>query len=494
MPPLAALADIRAALGGLLPEAVLLAGIVGVLLLDLLRRPEGTRLVSGFTAATLLAAAAALAAQPTAAPFFQQMLVTDAPARTGGVLAAAAALLVVALGAASGPKARPHGPAAALVLAVVLGAFLLTRTVHGLVLVLAVELLSLPTYALVLTRRNDPAAARAALNYLLLGAVSTGALLYGCSLLYGLTGTLHFAADGFWLHLRQAPPAPVVLALGLVLAGLLFKLGAAPLHFWAPDAYQAAPLPVVLLLSTAPKVAAVVALWRLHAAATGLLPTPAAAAVGGLFTGAALLSLLVGTLGALAQPAVRRLLAYSSIAQAGFLLLAIRGAGAAGPGPVLLYATFLLMANGCCFAAVRFFERRTHGSAPLPAVSSQELFAGLGRRYPVPAVALTLGLVALTGLPPTVGFSAKLLAFTALWQADASLLGRVLLGAGVLATAASLFFYLRLPYWLFLKEAPESAVVDSPPDPVGVALSVGLALLTLAAFLRVDWVMALLTR
>ena len=503
MPPLAALADIRASLGGLLPEALLTAGLVGAVLLSLPRHPAAARAVPVLTVLTLLAAALALAVQPDAAAFFQQMLVTDAPARTGGILVALAGLLVSGFGfrVSGTPNASQLATRnSTLVLAMVLGAILLTRAVHGIVLVLAVELLSIPSYALVLTRRDDPRAARAALNYLLLGAVATGALLYGLSLLYGLTGSLHFATDPFWLHLSQAPTAPVVLALGLVLAGLLFKLGAAPLHFWAPDAYQAAPLPVALLLSTAPKMAAAVALWRLHEAATGGLPALAAGAFGLLFTAAALLSLLVGTLGALTQPNIRRLLACSSIAQAGFVLLAIRGASATSVGPVLLYITFLLLANGCVFAGVAFFEQRvspdesSKTSHPAPG-SSKALFSGLGRRFPLPAVALTIGLVALTGLPPTVGFSAKLLAFTALWQADASPLGRALLGVGLAATVGSLFFYLRLPYWLFLKEEAEGREAsEKRPSRAIAGLAAGLAGLTVLAFLRAEWVMALLMR
>ncbi len=507
--PLAALADIRASLGGLLPEAVLTAGLVAVLLLSLGRQKIATQLASWLTAATLLAAVFALAAQPNAAPFFQQMLVTDAPARAGGVLAALAGLLVLSFEFRVSSSAVVHAKlktqnSKLLLLTLVLGAFLLARTVHGIVLMLAIELISIPSYALVLTRRENPAAARAALNYLLLGAVATGALLYGLSLFYGLAGSLDFASVAFWQHLEQAPTAPVVLAVGLVLVGLLFKLGAAPLHFWAPDAYQAAPLPVALLLSTAPKMAAAVALWRFHEAAMGLLPAPAAHAVGLLFTGAAVLSLVVGTLGALSQPNVRRLLAFSSIAQAGFLLLAIRGAGAAGAGPVLLYAIFLLLANGAVFVGVSSFEFRVSSSPENLKLETQnsKLYYGLGRRYPVPAVALTIGLVALTGLPPTVGFSAKLLAFVALWQADTSVLGRVLLGAGVAATVASLFFYLRIPYWLFLKEAQpvESGELDAetvvklPPvtGPGLVVLAVGLAIALLVAFIKADWLLRLL--
>jgi NADH-quinone oxidoreductase subunit N len=355
------------------------------------------------------------------------------------------------------------------------------------------------SYALVLNRRDNPAAARAALNYVLLGAVATGTLLYGLSILYGLTGTLHFASEAFWQHLSQAPTATTVLALGLVLAGLLFKLGAAPLHFWAPDAYQSAPLPVALLLSTAPKIAVAVALWRLHIAATTLLPGPAADAVRLLFIGAAVLSLVVGTFGALTEPDVRRLLAYSSIAQAGFLLLAISGAALAGPASVLLYAAFLLLANGAVFLGVAVFERLAQAQSPGVAQlrsHSVAYYAGLGRRYPLPAAAVTVGFIALTGLPPTVGFSAKLLAFVTLWQAEASLGGRVLLGTGVLATAISLFFYLRVPYWLFLKEAavaPDpTAPHRSPRGPVWLA--VGLAALTVVAFVRADWVVEILSR
>ncbi len=502
---LVALADIRGALGGLLPEAVLTAGLVGVVALTTVRNRHTAAAAFVLTVSVLLGAFGAVVSQANAAAFFQQMLVIDAPARSGAALAllaavvAACALHLTAAGGAAGVSGasveRVNGRATAqlLVLGLALGAVLLTRTVHGMVLVLAVELLSLPSYALVLHHRTGPAA-RAALNYLLLGAVATGALLYGLSILYGLTGTLHFASGAFWAQLGAAPTAPMLLGLGMVLVGLLFKLGAVPAHFWAPDAYQTAPLPVALLLSTTPKIAAAVVLWRLHQGAVGALPPDGAAAVGHLFGAAAVLSLVVGTLGGLTQPNVRRLLAYSSIAQAGFLLLAIRASG--GAGPVLLYAAFLTVANGTVFLSLARFEGGAQGAAPTAAQ-----YAGLGRRYPLAAVALTIGLIGLTGLPPTVGFSAKLVAFVALWQADASWLGRLLLGVGVGATAASLFFYLRVPYWLLLKEpaaaaapAPPVAAADSGAAHLLTALGVGLAALVVGTFVAADWLLALLLR
>ncbi len=487
---LTAFADIRASLGGLLPEAVLLTGLVLVILIGLVRRLP--RLLLPITAAlTLVGAGWALWSQPTAAPFFQRMLLTDAPARSGGLLVLLSGLLAVAafelMPPSGGPGANKRAPQHfTFLLTMMLGGLLLVRTVHGIGLVLAIELLSLPSYALVLTRRHDPPAARAALNYVLLGAIATGAMLYGLSVLYGLTGSLHFADPEFWARLTVAPTAPLVVAVALFLAGLLFKLGAAPLHFWVPDAYAAAPLPVALLLSTAPKVAAAVALWRFQAEAVSHLSAAQANAVALLLTGAALLSLAVGTLGALSQPNVRRLLGFSSIAQAGFLLLSIRATGAGGgAGPVLLYAAFLVLANGATFLAIGGFEQlAVDGLRP-----EASAYAGLGRRFPLLGTALTVGMVALTGLPPTVGFSAKLVAFTTLWQADASVAGRVLLVAGLLLTVASLYFYLRVPYWLFLKEeTPEAGATIGRPTAL-TWCAVGLTGLLVLAFVKADWVM-----
>jgi NADH-quinone oxidoreductase subunit N len=485
---LTAFTDIRTSLGGLRPEAVLLTGLVLTIVGGW--SPRTARFLPVLTLLTLASAGAALWTLPDASPFFQQMLLTDAPARTAGALVLlSGGLAVTGFGlipsGSSSPKTTPVTPPAFL-LALMLGGLLLTRAVHGIVLVLAIELLSLPSYGLVLTRRRDPAAARAALTYVLLGAVATGALLYGLSVLYGLTGTLHLADPVFWQRLAVAPMAPLIVALALVVAGLLFKLGAAPLHFWVPDAYAAAPLPVALLLSTAPKVAAAVALWRLQASAATLLPGLQANAMALLLTGAALLSLALGTLGALSQPNVRRLLGYSSVAQAGFLLLAIRASAVGGPLPVLLYAAFLVLANGATFLAIGGFET-LH---PAGAAAEASAYAGLGRRFPLLATALTVGMVALTGLPPTVGFSAKLVAFTTLWQADATPAGRVLLVAGVLLTVASLYFYLRVPYWLFLKEAPAEADSGSAQRPTALTwCAVVLAGLLVAAFVKADWVM-----
>lgn len=492
------IADITVGAARLRPEAVLLTGLVGTLLLDLTRRPAASRVATGLTVAALVVAGGMLWVEvPATDPFFQRMLVADAASRTGGLLVVVGALLAYAL-LKSGKQSSPdlfRIPHSTFLLTLTLGGLLLARSVHGIGLVLAVELLSLPSYALVLTRRDDARAAEAALKYVLLGAVATGALLYGLSLLYGLAGSLHFADGAFWQNLRLAPTAPVVAAWGLVLAGLLFKLGAAPLHFWVPDAYDGAPLPVALLLSTAPKAATAVALWRLADGWRQHLTEPQAAALAALLAGAALLSLVVGTLGALTQGQVRRLLGYSSVAQAGFLLLTIHASAGSGVGVVLLYTATLVLANGATFLGVASFEARV-----APTGEGDQLLAaaysGLGRRYPLPAVALTIGLVALTGLPPTVSFQAKLLAFTGLWNADATTLGRVLLAVGVLVTAASLYYYLRLPYYLFLKEpvagSQEPEVGTSPPAGYGLGLAVGLAGLLLLFFIKADWLLALL--
>ncbi len=514
----AVLTDLRAGAALLLPEALLTAGLVLILLVEISRRAALLRALPAITGLTLAAAALALWRQPDAAPFLQRMLLTDAPARTGGLLTllgVGLSLLVERFSLLVTPASNSEQPATSnqqqatknqkpktknqkLLLALALGGVLLARSTHGIVLVLAVELLSLPSYALVFSRRDDPRAAEAALKYVLLGAVATGALLYGLSLLYGLGGSLHFADAALWQNLRLAPLPALVLAWTLVLAGLLFKLGAAPLHFWVPDAYDGAPVSVALLLSTAPKAATVVAIWRLAEGARLHLITPQAEALGLLLTGAALASLLIGTLGALGQQNVRRLLGYSSVAQAGFVLLAIRASGATGPGPVLLYAALLVLANGAVFSAVAWFEQLISKRALAPVLPpTVAAYAGLGRRFPLPAVAITLGLVGLTGLPPTLGFTAKLLAFTGLYQADTAVAGRVLLGAGVLVTAVSLFYYLRLPYWLFLR-TPVPAESDAQPSPTVSGplplLAALLALLLLLAFGQVDTLLTGLLR
>ena len=344
-----------------------------------------------------------------------------------------------------------------LLAAAVLGMYLMAGTTHLLMLYLAVELLSISSYVLTYlaaSRKSAPAS----LRYILFGAMSSGVMLYGMSWLYGLTGSLDFTADGFWTALATQPDTVKATLLVLLLGGLLFKVAAVPFHVWAPEVYDAAPVAVTAFFSVAPKVAGLLVLFTLsrHAAPHWAGFQPFVAAV-------ALASITVGNFGALVQRNARRLLAYSSVAQAGFMLI-----------PVVVGGPFAV--QGFVFYAVVYFCMNTGAFLLLHALEQPAGyrniadFAGLGTQRPWLGVGMVVAMAALAGLPPTAGFTAKLLVFSALWQAygqssDPLLL--VLFVWGLFNVAVALFYYLRIPYFMFFKPAAGFSVAK-PWLPVAV--------------------------
>lgn len=335
----------------------------------------------------------------------------------------------------------------AILIAAVLGMSLLCMATHWLTVYLALELLSLSSYLLVALSPYKKAA-EGGLKYLLFGAVSSAVMLYGISLLYGLTGTLDLTAEAMRVGLSANPPLVMNIAMLMTLGGLLFKLSLVPFHAWAPDVYEAAPTPLVSFLSVAPKAAVVLVLMRVaNAWPTDLLP---------LLGGIALVSITVGNVTALWQQNARRLLAYSSIAQAGYLIVGIVAYSQLGFEGATFYTASYLLLNMAAFLLIDLLAPRSE--------TLLTDYEGLGKKHPWISIALTITMVALAGLPPTVGFTAKLLIFSGLWDSY-QLVGEPwmlwLLVGGILNAAISLAYYLRLPYLLYFKS---SAAV--PPTPI----------------------------
>ena len=373
-----------------------------------------------------------------------------------------------------------------LVMAVVAGAHFLVMSMNLIMVVLSMELLSLSSYALAgwsFTKTG----AEGSLKYFLFGSVATAFMLYGMSLLYGLAGTLDFSSEKFVTHLMEVH-SPLLFVAGLMtLAGFLFKMAAAPMHLWAPDVYQSAPTPVVAFLSVVPKIAGFGALikfvlainlfgqssfdWQLVLAAI------------------AALSITVGNFSALWQTNPKRMLAYSSIAQSGFLLVGMVPMSLNGVHAALFYGTILLIMNFLTFLTVQQFER--DGVSTIPS------FAGLGKGGAFRSIALSTGLVSLVGLPVTAGFSAKLFIFSGLWEAYSQshkIILIVLLVFGLINTVISLFYYLRIPYYLFIKDTADHTVVLVKLPFVENLLSFILVILLLLLFFRPDLLMGWIIR
>jgi NADH-quinone oxidoreductase subunit N len=323
-------------------------------------------------------------------------------------------------------------------LSILLGALLGSLSTHALSLFLSIEFMSMGTYVLVSLRKES---SRASLPYILFGLGSSALFIYGISLLYGLTGTLEFASVDFSRGISVADPYLRGLALGLFAVGLLFKMSWAPFHPWNPDVMENLPAAWMTWISTAPKLAIAFVGIRL----IPVLPISFANELAVL----AILTLLVGNLGALGQNKTKRLLAYSSIAHGGFLAMAWFFQPMQALDAILFYGFLYSIASLLVFYLI--------DEANADDVKS---FAGLGAEKPLPAFFLLTGLVALVGLPPAGTFIAKMTYFSLLWsnyEINPAVGLLILLVVAILVTAISLFYYLKIPFQLYFKKSTEKS-------------------------------------
>jgi NADH-quinone oxidoreductase subunit N len=374
-------------------------------------------------------------ARPAGLTAFGGVLTLDVLAQGSGLLLlalAALAWLTVAL--PTPPDTRPGLEFPFLVLALVAGAWLAVHSLHGLAIWMSIELMSVAGYGLTLYHRQDARAAEAGLKYLLYGAVTSAVMLYGLSLLYGLSGSLYWNAQQ---ALGTQPTEAVVLAYMLIALGLWFKAGVFPMHFWVPEVYQTAPLRAVALFATLPKLAAVAVLYRLTEALTVAAPDTAPALR--LILGAVVfLTLAWGNLLAFFQTDARRLLAFSGIAHSGLLLIPVFALDAARLETLLVWSLAYGLMTIAAFALTQHAEHLT-GTAQ---------FHRWGGYTPAAFVGWAVVALALAGLPPTFGFTAKLNLYFTLWasytQAHESLF-LVLIITLLVQTVIGVFYYLKLP-------------------------------------------------
>jgi NADH-quinone oxidoreductase subunit N len=351
-----------------------------------------------------------------------------------------------------------------LILAVVWGGHLLVMSTNLLMAFISLEIISISSYVLA-GFMFDKKSTEGSLKYFLFGSTASAVMLYGFSLLYGFTGTLDFTSEAFFKGV-SAHPTPLFFIAGIMaLAGFLYKIAAAPMHPWSPDVYDAAPMPVVAFFSVVPKLAGIGILTRfiLTLNLFGHSPYDWQS----ILSVVALLTMTVGNFSALVQKSPKRLMAYSSIAQSGFLLVGIVAFLPQGVEFMLFYATVYLFMNFLVFLYLQYFE-----SQGFTTIAS---YQKAGFKYLWPAVFLLVGLIALTGLPPTAGFTAKLFVFSALWESY-QLSGKVillwLLVIGLLNTVVSLFYYLRIPYFALIKSGESATktnfISESSPSPTTV--------------------------
>jgi NADH-quinone oxidoreductase subunit N len=445
------------------PELLLTATAIAVLVADLIwaRHPARASRLAWLTVAGLIGAAVLLGvAPPEDASVGHRMLSEDGFARFFRGLFLIATLCGVAFVMLSDevPSTR-IGEYLVLLCCLTLGLCLLAAARNLLVFYLAIELVSLPSYALAGFRKNDRRSSEAALKYAIYGGVASGAMLYGFSWLYGLCKTLDLPTLGAQLGtLGQEHPAvrlAIVVAMVCSLAGFGYKVAAVPFHSWCPDVYEGAPTPFVTFLSVAPKAAGLAALLRFVTVGFGTDTPPGASAFPWpvLLGVVSMATMTLGNLVAIVQNNLKRLLAYSSIAHAGYVLMAVAVGTPDGVRAVMLYMSFYLLMNFGAFVAVMVVRQRT-GSEDIGA------YSGLGRTSPYLALTLAVFLFSLTGIPPFAGFIGKFYLFAALLEAKQPFFYVVAL-VGVLNSAVSLYYYARIVRTMYFEQPHgESSAIE----------------------------------
>ena len=355
-----------------------------------------------------------------------------------------------------------------LVLFAVAGMMIMVSAKHLLTLYLGLELLSLSQYALVALSRDDGRSSEAAMKYFVLGALASGMLLYGMSMVYGATGSLNLEIVRGTLVAAEAQSVGARFGLVFLVVGIAFKLGAVPFHMWIPDVYDGAPTSVATFLSTAPKIAAFAMLVRLLVDGLGTLGADWQAMLGIL----AALSMVVGNLVAVAQTNIKRMLAYSTISNVGFLLLGVVGASAEGFSAAMFYAITYSFTTLAAFGVLLALSR-----GGFEAVMLDDL-AGLAKRNSLLAAVMMLAMISLAGVPPLVGFYAKLSVLSAV--IDAGFLWLAVLG--VVMSVIGAFYYLRVVKLMYFDDPVVHDEVAMAGD-VSAGLAVnGLAVLVLGIF------------
>ncbi|HVD99001.1 MAG TPA: NADH-quinone oxidoreductase subunit N [Cytophagaceae bacterium] len=342
-----------------------------------------------------------------------------------------------------------------LLVTIILGLYLLLMANNWLMLFISLEVVSIGSY--ILTVFNfDKKGTESAIKYILFGALCSGLMLFGISLLYGLSGHLNFLTS--FPSLSNEGMLLFLLAFFLALAGLFFKISSFPFHIWAPDVYQGAPSPVVAFFSVAPKAAGLIVLYKIFLPLLAI-PGEVPVILTYLISILSIVTMTIGNFSALVQNNLRRMLAYSSIGHAGFLLMALLAAKDLGLTAILFYLTTYVFMNFTAFVLVDVSGDKT-GSYDV------NNFKGLGLKMPFLGVIFVLTMISLTGLPPTAGFYAKLFVFSALWetyQATGNSFFIVLLLFGLFNTVISLFYYLRIPYFMYFKKEESGSILTSEP-------------------------------
>ncbi len=459
------------------PELFVAVAAMALLMLGVFRGEASARNIAWLTVLVLIAAALLVLGGPEdGAIAFNGLFVVDRFAEFAKVLILLGTALAVVMSMGYAQRAnmeRFEFPV--LLLLAGLGMMMMVSANDLIALYLGVELQSLALYVVAAFRRDSLRSSEAGLKYFVLGALSSGLLLYGASMVYGFSGTTNFVRLGEILGGGE-PSLGLVVGLVFIVAGLAFKVSAVPFHMWTPDVYEGAPTPVTAFLAVAPKVAAMALIIR-------VLFDPFGALIGQwqqVVIAISIASMVLGSFAAINQSNIKRLMAYSSIAHMGFVLVGVAAGNESGVQGVLLYlAVYLFMNVGAftCILLMRREGRMVEGIADL---------AGLSRTQPVMAAAMAIFMFSLAGIPPLAGFFGKLYVFLAAIEAARSTSPPstelyALVVIGLLASVVGAFYYLRIVKLMYFDE-PVGAF-DRPLGGSMTAILAGTALVTLLFFI-----------
>ncbi|MBX3520385.1 MAG: NADH-quinone oxidoreductase subunit NuoN [Xanthobacteraceae bacterium] len=439
-----------------LPELVVVIGAMLLLMLGVFRGEGSTPIVEVGALVVIAIAAVLIFMQPSApAELFGGSIVIDAFARFFKILIliGAAAALVMSM-----PFWRNHKlnrfEFSVVVLLSVAGMMVMVSARDLIALYLGIELMSLALYVIAAIDRENVRSTEAGLKYFVLGALSSGMLLYGASLVYGFTGTVSFAGIA---AAAKSPSTGLVFGIVFLFAGLAFKVSAVPFHMWTPDVYEGAPTPVTAFFAAAPKVAAIALFVRVAVSAFPNI----ALSWQQIIVFISIASMVLGAFAAIGQKNIKRLLAYSSIGHVGFALVGLAPGTAEGVSGVLIYMTIYLAMTLGTFAVV-IAMRRDGGQ-----IEEIDQLAGLSRTQPVMAFVLAALLFSLAGIPPLAGFFAKFYVFLAAIQGKFYALAVI----GVLASVVGAYYYLRIVKIMYIDEPAQRFL----PMPRAVAFVLALS-------------------
>jgi NADH-quinone oxidoreductase subunit N len=438
----------------IVPELILMIGAIFLMMVAAFAGRRAVGVISWLAVAFLIAATVALIGAPThAGPVFGGLIAADGFASFGKAVIFPSAAVAVLMAHGWFERGTEHANEyPVLILFSAVGMSVMVSATNLMSLYVGLELLSLASYVLASYRRTDDRSAEAGLKYFVLGALASGILLYGISLLYGFTGTMTFT--GLAAAFARVGVHSLGLLFGLVFlrSGIAFKVSAVPFHMWTPDVYEGAPTPVTAFFATAPKAAGILMGVRVCVEALG----PATDAWRQIIIFAALASIFLGAVAAWGQMNIKRLLAYSSINNVGFALIGLAAGGSVGASSVLFYiAVYVVMTLGAFLCVL--WMRDANGE-PIEDMAS---LAGLSQSRPAFAAAFAIFMFSLAGVPPLFGFWAKLIVFQAAIHA-----GLIPLAvAGIVGAVIGAYYYLKVVKIMYMDDpAPAYARVREPVE------------------------------